>query len=128
MDIDEDSDQTSSPAGYISMEILLNHLERGPLMWMMPLHVNKKNPIMMMILKEAFGAYAVSTNISLLGHLVLWSKYHGEKVNPSTIFCLKILSAIYDCCIYSSALQTRFFMEANTMNLDQSDLGIGASI
>ena len=31
-----------------------------------------------------------------------------------------MLSAFYICCIYSSALQTSFFMEANTKNPDQT--------
>ena len=34
----------------------------------------------------------------------------------TTFFVLKMSSAFYVCCIYSSALQTRLFMEANNMN------------
>ena len=49
---------------------------------------------------------------------------------PTYFAGLKMLSAYYDCCIYTSALQTRFFfVEANSMDPDQtaskeqSDLG-----
>ena len=31
-----------------------------------------------------------------------------------------MVSALYFCCIYSSALQIRFFHEANNMNPDQT--------
>ena len=44
---------------------------------------------------------------------------------PATIvFVLIMPSALYACCIYSNALQTIFFMEANNMNHDEhADLG-----
>ena len=49
---------------------------------------------------------------------------------PSTGFIvLKMLSAIYICCLYSSALRLDIFIEAKTMDPDQnapreqSDLG-----
>ena len=31
-----------------------------------------------------------------------------------------MLSAFYDCCIYSNAHQTNFIMKANTMNTDHT--------
>ena len=34
----------------------------------------------------------------------------------ATIFALKISSAFYVCCIYSSAIQTRFFIEASKID------------
>ena len=39
---------------------------------------------------------------------------------PVTILILKMMSAFYVCCIYTSALQTRFFHESNNMNPDQT--------
>ena len=39
---------------------------------------------------------------------------------PATIFVLKMSSAVYVCCIYSSAFRLDIFMEANNMNTDQS--------
>ena len=38
----------------------------------------------------------------------------------ATIFVLKILSAFYIFCTYSSGLHTRFFKEANNMNPDKT--------
>ena len=40
------------------------------------------------------------------------------------IFDPKMFSALCVCYIYSNALQTAFIMEANTMNPDQTDLGL----
>ena len=45
----------------------------------------------------------------------IWPLYHYH----ATIFVLK-MSAFYVCCIYSSALQARFFMKENNMNPDQT--------
>ena len=43
---------------------------------------------------------------------------YGKNEHFSMIF--RQLSAFYVCCIYSSALQTRFLMEANNMKPDQT--------
>ena len=52
--------------------------------------------------------------------------YHNKTtltLIPRYLFILK-MSAFYICCIYSSALQTRFFfMETSNMNSDQEQPG-----
>ena len=46
---------------------------------------------------------------------------------PANIFILLLLSAFYICCIYSSALDSRFFfMKANTTNPDSPAHNLGA--
>ena len=48
---------------------------------------------------------------------------HADKLNtyPTTIICPQNFVCFYICCIFSSALQTKFFfMEANNMNPDQT--------
>ena len=46
--------------------------------------------------------------------------YFQLKSNELTRIPRLFLICIYVCCIFSSALQTRFFVEANNMNPDQT--------
>ena len=43
-----------------------------------------------------------------------------KSLSRQYFFSLKMLSAFYICCINSSAFQTKCFIEAKTMNPDQS--------
>ena len=45
---------------------------------------------------------------------------HFWPINLPIFFVLKILFAFCICSMYSSALQTRFFQEENTMNADKT--------
>ena len=50
------------------------------------------------------------------------NKNAGQPQNDFNIlfFALKMSSACYVCCIYQSARQTSFFIEANNKNPDQT--------
>ena len=74
------------------------------------------------ILYKQFDPDQDRQNVNLIVFLQEFlEKSNFEKKNQQIpLSALKMSSAFYICCIYSNALQTIFFMEANNIYLDQT--------
>ena len=67
---------------------------------------------------EMLGNYLQQTIFS--DAFFSWPFRVNPRPYPTDIFCLKMVSTFYVCCIYPNALRLDSFMEANTMNSGQT--------